>query len=157
MDEFIWMTADAQRDIHDDDRVRSSSMLWRMVYERLRLLEDARQMRRKVLGLRSLFGLGEQFGKEDDGSVVESEGLQVAAQLIFDVVTNRNIYHKVNEVGRSSYLRLHRLRFRLPHIGPCMHALGQVSLSQLGQRVDGRWTITAMNAVRISPPNRAYK
>lgn len=106
MDEFIEMTADAQRDIHDDDHVRSPSLLWRMVYERLRLLQDARLMRRKVFGLRTLFGLSEDFGTVD-----EDEGVQAAAQLVFDVVTNRNIYHRLNDVGRTSYLRLHRLRY----------------------------------------------
>ena len=34
----------------------------------------------------------------------------MAAQLVFDVNTNRNIYHKLNEEGRVSYLRLHRFR-----------------------------------------------
>ena len=106
VDEFMEMTADAQRDIHDGDHARSPSMLWRLTYGRLRLVQDARLMRKKVIGLRSLFGLDREYGLADDGP----EGLKVAAQLVFDVTTSRNIYHKLNEAGRTAYLRLHRFR-----------------------------------------------
>ena len=106
VDEFMEMTADAQRDIHDGDHARSPSMLWRLTYARLRLVQDARLMRKKVIGLRSLFGLNTAYGLADDSP----EGLKVAAQLVFDVNTSRNIYHKLNETGRTAYLRLHRFR-----------------------------------------------
>ena len=51
------MTADAQRDIHNGDHSRSPQMLWRLAYARLRLVQDARVLKQKVLGLRSLFGI----------------------------------------------------------------------------------------------------
>lgn len=105
LDEFLEMTADAQRDIHDGDHARSPTLLWRLTYARLKIVQDARLMRQKVLGLKSLFGLEQPFSK-----IGTQEGMQVAAQLVYDAVTNRNIYHKLNAAGRSSYLLLHRLR-----------------------------------------------
>lgn len=58
-------------------------------------------MRHKILRLRPIFGLK---------NLSEGPEVAAAAQLVFDAVTDRNIYHKLDQYGRSQYLRLHKLR-----------------------------------------------
>jgi len=108
-------TTDAQRDIHDGDHARSPTLLWRLTYSRLRLLQDARRMKQKVLGLSTLFGLDETWADipqnlraSQHQRVANPEALKVAAQLVYDAVTRRNIYHKLTPDGRAKYLMLHR-------------------------------------------------
>jgi hypothetical protein len=120
LEEFLWETADAQRDIHDNDHPRSPQQLWRLVYERLKLVDQARRMRRKVLRLGQLFGIEHAIPPAGGARGVVGGGVEpiadteerfaIAAQLIYDTSTRRNIYHKLSKGGRDMYLRLHRWR-----------------------------------------------
>ena len=112
VEEFIRETSDAQRDIHDNDHPRSAQQLWRVVYTRLKLVDDARRMRQTVLDLRGLFGIAApSVGTRTLSNQANVQAnLEVAAQLVLDTVQGRNIYHKLDRESRQMYLQLHKLR-----------------------------------------------